>query len=406
MKQSRFNLFIMTLFLMACSGGSGDDQGRITPPDPPVTDSTTGGEGEGDSTPSTPESDYIPISFMPRLQGMTRAEYKDDLSNLTAFSVSALTDSESPSVYFESAAVSRISDGTWKSGETHFWPETPLTFYAYAPADLPLSVTGRAQLFGGYTVGAKTTEHIDIITAWGHGERPASAEENQPVELTFRHALAKVEVRANNTSDMRVDILGVKICRLPSTGTLTFQNKADGIVNWAVNPGSEKDFVIKGDRTATGALGPVTLQNTSATRTLMFGQDAWMFLPQKLTPWTGGVAADGAYIGALVQIRDAAGRLLYPDEEGKYGFTAVPLSATWEAGHSYIYTLNFFANGGGAGMVAPDCYNPEDHGDPDVDVNPGGNRQGGDMVVNSPLSFTVEVTDWVVGSSFNQDIKY
>lgn len=131
-------------------------------------------------------------------------------------------------------------------------------------------------------------------------------------------------------------------------------------------------------------------------------------IPQTLSPWTSGATANGAYISVLCQIRDGSGRLLFPDEEGKYGFTSVAIDTTWEPGHRYIYTLNFFADGGSAGLIDPNPTSPDDPNgeDEDIDTTPGGNRSGGDIAVNSPITFTVEITDWINSGTDNTNIGF
>lgn len=350
------------------------------------------------------------IRFHASVEGMTRGEYKTDLSNMTAFKVAALTNvATSPEVYFSPMEVTHEADGTWKNTVTYFWPPQSLKFYAYAPADLPVTIDGTKQTMTNFTVATKPVSQKDVITAWQQGVRATPPATNGPVPLNFRHALARVEVRATNPSDTRIDVLGVKICRIPATGSMTMQQSADTYAEWTVQGSTERDFMIKGDKEASDERAVVTLMKTDTeSKSLMFGQGGWLMLPQQLTPWTAGPNADGAYLAVLCTIHDGAGRLLFPDEEGKYGFTAVPISTKWEAGHRYVYTLNFFANGGSAGVLSPDPYSPDDpnHVDPDIDDTPGGNRQGGDIVVNSPITFSVEISDWLNSSTDNSDIDF
>ena len=349
------------------------------------------------------------IRFHSSLQGMTRSSYKSDLSNLVSFKVAGLTNVTTPEVYFTPMEVTHEADGSWKNTITYYWPTTPLKFYAFAPIDLPINITGYQQTLGNFTVASKPADQKDIITAWGSGTRVTPPAINGPVSLTFHHALAQVEIRASNPSDTKVDVLGVKICRIPSTGNMTMQQRVDDYATWQIIPGSEKDYVIKGDKTATGDQGIVTMQNSTEVHNIMFGNEGWLMLPQQLSPWTAGALADGAYISVLCQIHDGSGRLLFPDEEGKYGFTSVPIDTKWEAGHRYVYTLNFFANGGSAGLLDPNPGSPDDPTgeDEDIDTTPGGpGRQGGDIVVNSPITFTVDITDWMNTTTDNTDIGF
>jgi len=383
MKRIRLILLALPLLLTACSN-----------------DSTEVEAGDSQSA----------IRFHSSVQGMTRSTYKADLSNLVSFKVAAVSNVASPEVYFAPMEVTHEADGTWRNTITYYWPPQALKFYAYAPIDLPVNITGHIQQLSDFTIASKPVDQKDIITAWGQGVRVAPPETNGPVSLNFRHALSQIEVRASNPSDTRVDVLGVKICRIPSTGTMTMPQAADEFSTWRLAVGSEKDYVIKGDTKAGegDSRAVVTMENSTEVHSIMFGQEGWLMIPQTLTPWSSGPTADGAYISVLCQIHDGSGRLLYPDEEGKYGFTSVAIDTTWEPGHRYIYTLNFFGNGGSAGLIDPNPTSPDDptHEDEEIDITPGGNRPGGDIVVNSPITFTVDITDWVNTGTDNTTIGF
>lgn len=386
MKRFRLTLLTLPLLLAACSGDS--------------TTASVGPDG-----PDTPDATGNVIRFETSLTGMTRAEYKSDLSNLSSFMVAALTNTATPETYFPSMEITKQSDGSWKGATTYYWPEQPLQFFAYAPKDLGVDISPSSQRLSDFTLADKPAAMTDVITAWAQGVRATPPATNGPVSLNFRHALARIEVHASNPSDTRVNILGVKICRIPSTGTMSLQQSASAAPTWSVTAGSQKDYIIKGSLTATDDTKVITLQDTSTPQNIMFGQGDWLMLPQQLTPWSSGSAADGAYIAVLCQVYDGTGLQLFPDDEGKYGFTAVPINTKWEAGHQYIYTLNFFQNAGSAGLIDPNPTSP-DGADDDIDTTPGGNRQGGDVVVNKPITFTVTVSDWENDTTDNSEIDF
>lgn len=387
MKLLKLTLLTLPLLLTACSG-----------------DSSTGGTEPVPSPTPTGSTDNV-IRFSTSIQGMTRTEFRSDLSNLTGFMCAAMTNVSSPEMYFDAEEVSMKADGTWNTGVTHYWPEQSLQFFAFAPYTLPVSITPSAQRLSGFQVAAKPALMTDIITAWGQGSKPAANAVNAPVSLSFHHALSRIEVQVSNPSDTKVKVLGVKICRIPSIGTMTMQKTASGFPTWSLTAGSAKDYIIKGSADATDATGVVTIQNSTSPRNVMFGQGGWLMIPQQLTPWSGGNSNDGAYIAVLCQVLSGSGQQLFPDEAGKYGFTAVPIDTKWEPGHNYVYTLNFFQNTGTAGLVDPDPTSP-DGPDSDIDTTPGGNRGGGDAVVNKPISFTVNITDWVSGAGDNTEIDF
>ena len=62
----------------------------------------------------------------------------------------------------------------------------------------------------------------------------------------------------------------------------------------------------------------------------------------------------------------------------------MPVNTNWEAGKKYVYTLDFT---NGAGKVDPEKEEPTDPTDP---FHP-----GDDILGDSPIKFTVTVTEWV-----------
>ena len=195
------------------------------------------------SPPEELDNEYLnsplDIRFHSSIMGMTRSNtYQPDLSNLASFKVAAFTHTSNPETFFPPMDVMQQADGTWLNSTTYYWPSQPLQFYAYAPSDLPFIVTSEAQLLTDYSVADSAAHQKDIITAWGHGKRSDFRETNDSIPLFFRHAMAIIEVRASNPSDNRVDILGVKICRIPSTGTLTMQQSENAFPSWTVKSNS------------------------------------------------------------------------------------------------------------------------------------------------------------------------
>ena len=219
--------------------------------------------------------------------------------------------------------------------------------------------------------------------------------------LGFHHALSQIEVLARNgePSKYTIEVLGVKLCVIPSTADLTFQTAPDAYPLWSTATGSE-DFILKGNTSFT---------LTSTPQRIMFGTDNFLLVPQTLAPWTNGATPDGAYISVLCRITDELSNCIYPDDPTKFGFAALPIDQVWQSGHKYTYTVSFFTNGGGAGRIDPNAVNPDDPTDPDIDVTPGGTKPGGSLVVPDsqvPIEVSVSITDWVNGSSDNIDLEF
>lgn len=319
--------------------------------------------------------------------------------NFKKFNVTALGDA---SPYFQDLEVQKQADGAWETATPKYWPSYPLKFYGYAPQSLKdrVSITTTAQTIGGFTPAKTVRDQEDVITAYVLANRNSAS---GAAVLDFKHALSQIEVLAKNGSPSQytVEVLGVKLGQIPSTAELAFQTANDGYPTWSVAAGNA-DYILKG----TSSL---TLDRQA--RSIMFGSHTFLMIPQELTPWSANSSNNGgAYISVLCRIKDQLGNLLYPSVATKYGFAALPIKQEWTTGHKYTYTIAFFTNGGGAGLIDPNPLNPEDPEDPDVDPNPGGPGKGpGDQVVPDselPITVTVNITDWLSGPDDQIDIEF
>ena len=140
----------------------------------------------------------------------------------------------------------------------------------------------------------------------------------------------------------------------------------------------------------------------AVAQSIMFGDDNFMLIPQKLTKWDGTENKTGAYLSVLCRIYSLDGgnkTLLYPrptendNKDGKYAFAAVAIDTDWEPGKKYTYTLNFCGDGGGAGEIDPNPgpVDPTDPTEPEIDKKPG---TGGEEILGKPIKFTVTVDNW------------
>lgn len=325
----------------------------------------------------------------------TRAAY-----NETTFSEFQVTALGNAAAYFQNLKVTKQTDGSWVTASTKYWPAYPLKFFGYAPASLQskIAINTSEQKLTGYSPAKAASSQADIVTAFVHANQNSAS---GTAVLGFHHALSQIEVLARNgePSKYTIEVLGVKLCVIPSTADLTFQTASDAYPLWSTATGSE-DYILKGNTSFT---------LTSTSQRIMFGTDNFLLVPQTLAPWTNGATADGAYISVLCRITDELGNCIYPDDPTKFGFAALPIDQVWQSGHKYTYTVSFFTNGGGAGRIDPNAVNPDDPTDPDIDVTPGGTKPGGSLVVPDsqvPIEVSVSITDWVNGSSDNIDLEF
>lgn len=338
-------------------------------------------------------------------------------SNFREFNVTALH--SDVNYAFTDLAVSSTNGTTWTYGSSEadlkYWPadNTDVSFFAYAPVALQSKVTiseDRGKKITGFQQVQTLAEQTDVLTAIATGNKSSNAYSG--VVLDFKHALSQIEVKAKNSSsaDYQIKVKGVKLCRVNDTGDLTYQTAVDGYPTWSNLSGSQ-DFIKKGDTEMT---------LTSSVQNIMFGTDNFLMVPQALTAWTGNASdTEGAYLSVLCQIYKKDGEnwtQIYPTEADKFAFSAVPINTKWEPGHKYVYTLDFFGSGGGAGQIDPNPTNPTHSDpadpnsplvdDPDVATNPassGGSGNdditgGGATIIpeaKSPITFTVSITDWI-----------
>lgn len=387
-----------------------------------------------------PQAQKVPegaIYFTSGLQE-TRATYTED--NFNAFKVTGVH--ANPSYAFTDLSVSRTGS-IWTYNPTEdeslwkFWPvdNSEVKFFAYAPTTLSnVSIDMDAQVITGFTQKQKVAEHIDVLAAAAAGNKSNNA--SSGMTLDFKHALAQIEVRAKNSAPntYQVKVLGVKLCRVKNGGNMTFQTLSDNYPVWGSLTGS-KSYIVEGTE-------PMTM--TSSVQNIMFGSDNFLMLPQQLTAWSGSSTDEtGAYLSVLCQIvKLDDNSQVYPKVEsteaaGKFGFSCVPISTKWEPGHKYVYTLDFFGAGGGAGQVDPNPTNPETkdggnddpsapQGDSNVDTSPlGGVGPGdegydpndptthtgethtGDPIIPdaaAKIKFTVTITDWINGQGDNETL--
>lgn len=368
------------------------------------------------------------IYFSSGIQDLTRAT--TTMSTFNAFKVTGLFADNSQS--FFNLPVNR-SGSLWTYAATEddykYWPSdnSDVNFFAYAPTTLAgVDVSSVQQVVENFEQVQHVANQVDVLAAAATGNKTNNA--STGMALDFKHALAQIEVRAKNslTDKYKVEVLGVKLCRIGNKGNMTFQTAATDYPVWALDAESASQSFIK--------KGTDAIEMTSSVKNIMFGDDNFLLIPQQLKAWTGSdTDVTGAYLSVLCKIyqKNNAGDwvTIFPaetnDKTGLYAFTSVPISTKWEVGHKYVYTLDFFGAGGGAGQADPEPVNPEagDTPDPDVDPNPGTltdpekpkdpeeitDPGAGDPVVDDPdlksvLKFTVSITDWVNGEGDNEKL--
>lgn len=328
-----------------------------------------------DEEPALLNSQEGAIDFRPAM-GSRASETTN--ANLSSIYVTALKDG-SAADYFANLEFKKGSDGFFESSPVYNWPgdDSELTFYSYSPSmselGADITIDANTKQLENFSVPEQIADQVDFITATATGKK--SVNEDSGVELTFSHQLSQIELQAKSGNDAYIyKVAGMRIGRAEYLGTFDFTTSTWTLDDW-------HDTAIYESQCDTITLGasPVSIMGPSGNA---------MLLPQALTPWSPKDDPDNvareAYLSVLVNITTADGAQVYPfasdkklgpdGKARKFAWASIPLTANWQAGKKYVYTLDFT---NGAGYVDPDDPTP------------------GDPVLGGPIKFTVNVQPWV-----------
>lgn len=345
------------------------------------------------------------IGFRASVGKSTRANVTN-LANMNTFYVTAIGNGAN---YFTRMEVTSSDNGqSWQTAQTHYWPSYPLEFFA-SNMRTNMNVTPMEQSiadFQPHIISAPVDEQgyeaqHDLVVAYNTGNKTQN--EGQGVSLNFKHILSQIEIHAKNSDPTKkVEVLGVRLCRLSTTGTFTLDPKAETTPEmtisrdmWNITGTLKQNYLLRSAMMAT----PKTL--SSEAQNIMPNSDNFMIIPQQTDAWTGGTTADGTYISVLCRIysvHDGVETLLYPEptdadhKDGLYAFSAVPVAMDLQPGYKYTYTLEFFGTNGGGGEMDPDPSTQPDY--PDIDKDPKPDKDGGDEIFGAPIKFVVTVDEW------------
>ena len=236
-----------------------------------------------------------------------------------------------------------------------------------------------------YTPDTDISKHQDLMIGTASGTENNDA---KGLDLTLKHILSQIEVRAKNTNTAYVySIKGVRIVAVKGTGTYTSTEPTP----WTPKENSKVKYEVVYD----------DAKELTAEMSVMKAEgDNAMIIPQGVTGWIAGPIGNtaddfdsytgGTYISLLLNVKSAStGKYIYPagsTETAKtYGWAAVSTNnTTWESGKKYIYTLDL---SNGCGSVDPV--------DPGTGVAPGTkDPEKGDKIFGDPIKFDVFVGGW------------
>lgn len=223
------------------------------------------------------------------------------------FGVWAL-DSRTSAMYMDDCEI-RHADGGWTSDPVTFWPvSTPLSFMAYSPYSLPMTLEGVNLVLKDFDVSKDDTDILFTLPVYGLTSALGA------VKIPFMHALSKLDMRVANgfgdDVDLRIDAVLIK--GVARRGDFTTARKS----YWIVDESSLEDIVIfDSERDGEFLAGP----------RMQFIGEVHTIIPQGMRPTVvlsysfrvdGGEWIDGQQ--ESVELRDTY----------------------WEAGRYYTYSFN------------------------------------------------------------------
>ena len=352
-------------------------------------------------------------------------------------STELLTDWWGPAIEFKRSTVEGDGDESFgsyfRSDKPMYYPTdySPVTFLAYAPANLPNvapvldgsdpEVHGNLR-FTNFTVDPDINKQVDLIA---DGASPVRKDDGASVDLTFKHALSKVFVShaMNNDERYTYKVAGVRFGNIAMTGTGMYDPCGYGssysdYFKWTVeeDPTDKAEYIFSEGVKIDGLTELMTNKDTNGS---------FLLIPQQLQYETkDGVEdeSDGvhnlvcqegvAYVGLLIRITETnikgEEEVVYPFAEGvknitetvygeDYARAIFPVSTKWLAGNYIDYQVDFT---NGAGFVAPgaeglmhpwgpqpgdDDYNEDSEWWIHVEYTP---------ILGTEIKFTVQILDW------------
>lgn len=298
--------------------------------------------------------------------------------------------------HFQNLEVQWSSD-TWMH-DVRYWPTKGeyvsgttqaegLDFLAFYPKGTEgVTFASGVMTVKDYTPAASAANQVDLLTAYTADQTETGASAGVP--LAFKHALSQIEVKATNSSDLyHIYIEKVEIHNVHGKETMTLgYNK-------------ELTWTATDDAISSRAYSSVANSNQLGTTPTSFQKDNnkyFMLIPQTTGCWkndTQTANADaGAYfvVYAKIKNKNTGEYALGIGTTSECGKLAIPIPANdgenikWEAGKKYIYTLQFFKDGGGVGYVPPT---------PDGETPTGKEGQSA-IPGNVHFSVSHNVTDW------------
>lgn len=346
--------------------------------------------------------------------------------------------------------------GTWELDRKVYWPSgmNDMLFWAFTTQQRPKSDTDNSTLYSG-SISFKTTGpeitgfepgRADLTTTsstgteWidGHSQKDLliafthqKSSESTAINMQFKHALSQIDIQAQQKDKEDTDHRIVKI-----KGAWIINAKTKGTLSAGFNS-SNNNNIFACTENATWTLNNVLglygsyykdAVELTSTQNILGNNGNLMIIPQSVSKWDGSTNnnSSGAYILLLCRVElkhegsthtgndgdlsdihvdgDYHYHQLFPANDTydaeQYGFSCVPLDATWEMGKKYTYTLDICGKKTGAGIYPPLIDDemlkklvPTSEQGANIIRNNDVNKVG-DKVLNEPIKFSVSVEGW------------
>ena len=195
------------------------------------------------------------IGFDTFVGKVTRGEVSKD--NLESFYVYG----RSTATQFKATPVTKKSDNSWSYDDTQYWENGKnYTFAAVYPAVTDATFDLANLSIKGYNVAEGTDDLIVSVTT----SIPGKDAGNDPVTLTFSHALSQVKFSFTGATS----VSGIKLSGVDSKADLTVNNNAGNNIEWD-NAGSAKEYNV-----TSGTALFLLPQEVSANMELSFTADS------------------------------------------------------------------------------------------------------------------------------------
>lgn len=340
------------------------------------------------------------ISFRASLDKAISRGGETTVKNLNAFNVTAVVTGQGKNYFTDLSVTSNDEGATWNTASTYYWPSTPLAFFAYAPQNEigTVNISDTEKKVTGFSPPQTVADQKDFVIAYNTGTKVAN--EANGVALNFKHALSQIKVQAKCLNpNIKVEVKGLRIVNAAAKADFTFPIDGVTVADYTLQQSQWGNLTEKDDYTKAYKLQGESVILDETPKSIMFGDNNFMLIPQQLTAWKNNTETTGAYLAVLCRISNKNGAdevLLYPEptadnaKTDKYAYSAVAINTNWLPGKKYTYTLTFCGDGGGAGRIDP---NP-DPTDPTVDPTPIPGKDKGDLILGNPIKFTVTVDNW------------